>query len=108
MKSIRIIALVALAGCFDSRSPPAAPAAAARSPPPPGFGVPEGVQTPATESLTGGKRGGTLKVLNNEDFEHLDPGQTYFSIDYEVMYATPAAAVHVQAEHVQGNDAGHG
>ena len=40
------------------------------------------------EPLTGGKRGGTLTVLNHEDFEHIDPGQAYFSIDYEAVYAT--------------------
>ena len=27
-------------------------------------------------------------MLNHEDFEHLDPGQAYFSVDYEAMYAT--------------------
>jgi peptide/nickel transport system substrate-binding protein len=46
------------------------------------------VLTPATESLTGGKKGGTLNVLNHEDFEHIDPGQSYFAIDYEAVYAT--------------------
>jgi peptide/nickel transport system substrate-binding protein len=53
-----------------------------------GAGVAAGIKTPKTATLTGGKRGGTLKVLNHEDFEHIDPGQSYFSIDYEVMYAT--------------------
>ena len=88
MKSIRMIALaalasalvLALAACGSSSSSSKSAAA--------GLGVPQGVQTPATQSLTGGKRGGTLNVLNNEDFEHIDPGQTYFSIDYEIMYAT--------------------
>jgi peptide/nickel transport system substrate-binding protein len=47
-----------------------------------------GIQTPKTEPQTGGKRGGTLTVLNHEDFEHLDPGQAYFVIDYEATYAT--------------------
>jgi peptide/nickel transport system substrate-binding protein len=51
-------------------------------------GVAPGIQTPKTESLTGGKKGGTLTVLNHEDFEHIDPGSSYFSIDYEVVYAT--------------------
>ncbi len=40
------------------------------------------------QNLTDGKKGGTLTVYDHEDFEHLDPGQTYFSLDYEVMYAT--------------------
>jgi peptide/nickel transport system substrate-binding protein len=53
-----------------------------------GTGVVSGVQTPATEAQTGGTRGGTLTVLNHEDFEHIDPGQAYFSIDYEAIYAT--------------------
>jgi peptide/nickel transport system substrate-binding protein len=47
-----------------------------------------GIQTPQTESLTGGRRGGTLTVLNHEDFEHIDPGEAYFEIDYEAIYAT--------------------
>jgi len=46
------------------------------------------VQTPATESLTGGKRGGVLNDLQTEDFEHLDPGQSYFQLDYEITAAT--------------------
>jgi len=50
--------------------------------------APPGVQTPLTEAQSGGVRGGTLTVLNHEDFEHLDPGQAYFSVDYEAIYAT--------------------
>lgn len=40
------------------------------------------------ESWSGGTKGGTLTVYDHEDFEHLDPGQMYFSLDYEVGYAT--------------------
>jgi peptide/nickel transport system substrate-binding protein len=47
-----------------------------------------GFQSPTTESLTGGKRGGTLTVLDESDFEHLDPGIAYYSLDYEVVFAT--------------------
>jgi peptide/nickel transport system substrate-binding protein len=47
-----------------------------------------GFQNPTTESLTGGKRGGTLQVLNESDFEHIDPGVAYFSLDYTVVFAT--------------------
>src|SRR5262249_5879335 len=43
--------------------------------------------TGSGENLTNGKKGGTLTVYQHEDFEHLDPGQTYFSLDYEVMYS---------------------
>jgi peptide/nickel transport system substrate-binding protein len=47
-----------------------------------------GIQSPKTEPQTGGKRGGTLIVLNHEDFESIDPGIAYFGIDYEAVYAT--------------------
>ncbi len=47
-----------------------------------------GFQSPTTQSLTGGKRGGTLQVLDETDFEHLDPGIAYYSIDYEVVFVT--------------------
>ena len=49
---------------------------------------PSGIQTPKTQPQTGGKRGGTLTVLDHEDFENIDPGMAYFTLDYEVMYAT--------------------
>ena len=32
--------------------------------------------------------GGTLNVISNEGWEHLDPGASYFQIDYLVVYAT--------------------
>jgi peptide/nickel transport system substrate-binding protein len=47
-----------------------------------------GFKSPTTESLTGGKKGGTLQVLDETDFEHLDPGIAYYSLDYEVVFAT--------------------
>jgi peptide/nickel transport system substrate-binding protein len=47
-----------------------------------------GYQSPLTESLSGAERGGTLVVLDESDFENLDPGIAYYSIDYEVVYAT--------------------
>ncbi len=36
----------------------------------------------------GGKRGGILKVLTNEDISHLDPGLAYFDLDYQFVSAT--------------------
>src|ERR1035441_8107965 len=45
-------------------------------------------QSGSGESLTNGKKGGTLTVYDSEDFEHLDPGEAYFALDYEIMYAT--------------------
>jgi peptide/nickel transport system substrate-binding protein len=35
----------------------------------------------------GQKKGGTLKVVSAEGWQHLDPGESYFQIDYLVMYA---------------------
>jgi peptide/nickel transport system substrate-binding protein len=46
-----------------------------------------GYKSPLTEPETG-KRGGTLTVLQETDFEHLDPGIAYFSVDYAVVFAT--------------------
>src|SRR5581483_7364896 len=34
------------------------------------------------------KMGGTLHVISNEGWEHLDPGASYFQIDYLIVYAT--------------------
>ena len=45
-------------------------------------------QSPASQTLGSGKKGGVLNVTNHEDFQHLDPGQAYFAIDYEAVYAT--------------------
>jgi peptide/nickel transport system substrate-binding protein len=53
-----------------------------------GGSVPQGVKNPATESLTGGKKGGVLNAVQGEDFEHLDPGQAYFQLDYQITSAT--------------------
>jgi peptide/nickel transport system substrate-binding protein len=46
-----------------------------------------GYKSPLTEAETG-KRGGALTVLQEIDFEHLDPGIAYFSVDYAVVFAT--------------------
>ncbi len=44
--------------------------------------------TGADQNLHDGKRGGTLTVYQSEDFQSLDPGQSYSLVDYEVVYAT--------------------
>ncbi|HUR87111.1 MAG TPA: ABC transporter substrate-binding protein [Solirubrobacteraceae bacterium] len=36
----------------------------------------------------GQKRGGALKLLGSEGFFHLDPGASYFQLDYMISYAT--------------------
>jgi peptide/nickel transport system substrate-binding protein len=89
MRSLRTIVAVgavgalmlALAACGSSSKSSTTSASANGS-------IPAGVLTPATESLTGGKKGGTLNVAQTEDFEHLDPGQSYFALDYDIMEAT--------------------
>jgi peptide/nickel transport system substrate-binding protein len=47
-----------------------------------------GYKSPTTESLACVKKGGTLNVLQESDFEHLDPGISYYALDYSVVYAT--------------------
>ena len=41
-----------------------------------------------TKPLPTQKMGGTLHIISNEGWEHLDPGASYFQIDYLVVYAT--------------------
>ena len=53
------------------------------------------------QNLTDGTKGGTLTVYDHEDFEHLDPGQTYFSLDYEVVYATQRPLFMLPAEQLR-------
>ncbi|MEA2427855.1 MAG: peptide/nickel transport system substrate-binding protein [Thermoleophilaceae bacterium] len=38
-------------------------------------------------SSTSGKNGGTLTVLNQGDFEHADPGSSYYQFDFQIHYA---------------------
>ena len=47
-----------------------------------------GYKSPLTESLTSGKKGGKLVVLQETEFEHLDPGLSYYNLDYPVVFAT--------------------
>lgn len=90
MRSLRTILLVAvaaalavaLAACGSSSSSSSSTSQTS------GSAVPAGVKTPLTESLTGGKRGGVLNEVQSEDFEHLDPGQSYFQLDYQITNVT--------------------
>ncbi|HEY4277499.1 MAG TPA: ABC transporter substrate-binding protein [Conexibacter sp.] len=43
--------------------------------------------TATTDNGSGGRRGGTLKVLSEEDFGNLDPGNTYSSAALELLSA---------------------
>jgi peptide/nickel transport system substrate-binding protein len=83
MRPIRLGAAIALAGvlalalaaCGSSSSSSSSISA-------------NGIQSPKTQPQSGGKKGGTLTVLNHEDFENIDPGIAYFTTDYEVVHAT--------------------
>jgi peptide/nickel transport system substrate-binding protein len=91
MRSIRTLAAVVfaaglallLAACGSSSTSTTGTTASASSALSTG-----GYKSPLTEPLTGGKRGGSLQVLQEIDFEHLDPGIAYFSVDYAVVFAT--------------------
>ena len=50
-------------------------------------------ENPIGQVMTGAtkKRGGALTVYTSEDFEHLDPGESYFTNDYGVDSATQRA-----------------
>jgi peptide/nickel transport system substrate-binding protein len=41
-----------------------------------------------TKPTSSQKQGGTLNIISNEAWEHLDPGASYFQIDYLIVYAT--------------------
>jgi peptide/nickel transport system substrate-binding protein len=41
-----------------------------------------------TKQVSTQKMGGTLHVISNEGWEHLDPGASYFQIDFLVVYST--------------------
>ena len=92
MRSIRTVAVLAavavlavvLAACGSSSSKTSTSSSSGGS----GSVSTGGYKSPETEPLTGGKRGGTLQVLDETDFEHIDPGIAYYSLDYEVVYAT--------------------
>jgi peptide/nickel transport system substrate-binding protein len=88
MRSLRMITVAALAGMLALALAACGSSSSSSSSANNGAGVAAGVNTPKTATLTGGKKGGTLSVLNHEDFEHIDPGQSYFSVDYEAVYAT--------------------
>ncbi len=48
--------------------------------------------------VDGQKRGGTLKLLGAEGFFHLDPGASYFQLDYMITYATQRALYYLKPE----------
>ncbi len=87
-RSIRTMTLVVLAGVFALVLAACGSSSSSSSSGGTSTSVTGGIQSPASESHGGGKKGGVLNVVNHEDFEHIDPGQSYFSVDYEAVYAT--------------------
>jgi peptide/nickel transport system substrate-binding protein len=45
-------------------------------------------ENPDGQQLYGKKHGGTLNVVSNGDFEHLDSGSAYYALDYSIIQAT--------------------
>jgi peptide/nickel transport system substrate-binding protein len=94
MRSIRTVAAIAtvaalgllLAACGSSNSSSSTSTSGGSSSS--GSISTGGYQSPESQSLTGGKKGGVLQVLDETDFEHIDPGIAYYSLDYEVVFAT--------------------
>jgi peptide/nickel transport system substrate-binding protein len=94
MRSIRSVAAAALvaglalllAACGSSNSNSTSPSSSASASASAALST-GGYKSPLTEAETG-KRGGALTVLQEIDFEHLDPGIAYFSVDYAVVFAT--------------------
>ncbi len=76
-----LLALV-LAACGSSNSKSSSSASTA------GALSTAGFPNPLTETQTCAKRGGTLNVLDESDYEHLDPGIAYYTLDYSVIFAT--------------------
>ncbi len=94
MRSIRSVAAAALvtglalllAACGSSSSSPSSTSSSTSTSANAALNT-GGYKSPLTEPQTG-KTGGTLTVLQETDFEHLDPGIAYFSVDYAVVFAT--------------------
>ncbi|HEV7163085.1 MAG TPA: ABC transporter substrate-binding protein [Solirubrobacteraceae bacterium] len=68
------VASLVLAACGSSASKP--------------HPVASPIQSPLTESLAAGRRGGVLTVLSSTGFSSIDPGEAHSALDYELAYAT--------------------
>jgi peptide/nickel transport system substrate-binding protein len=82
MRALRWSALIAvlsfvIAGCGGGGSSSSTGASTAAS-----NGVLAGLQPHA------GKRGGSVTLLSSTDVDYLDPGHTYYTVGYTVLYAT--------------------
>jgi peptide/nickel transport system substrate-binding protein len=52
----------------------------------------------AAVPVPGQKKGGTLKLLSTESFEHLDPGAAYFQLDFMIMFAAHRSLYYFKPE----------
>jgi peptide/nickel transport system substrate-binding protein len=84
LTALAVAAMTALAACGSSSSSSGTASTASTG----SSSLPAGVKNPVDETLTGGKKGGVLNEVQAEDFEHLDPGQAYFQLDYQITNAT--------------------
>ena len=111
MRSLRTILLLAvaaalaagLAACGSSSSSSSSGTAATS-----GGSLPAGVQTPATESLTGGKKGGVLNEVQSRGLRTPRPRSGVLPARLPDHGRHAALAVLLQAEHVHRSDTGHG
>ena len=86
MAAAATLLAVGLAACGSSSNSSSGPSGSSSSTSG-GVAIPASMN-PIYQSLTTGTKGGTLTVLNNQDFEHLDPGESYFVNDYEIDSVT--------------------
>jgi peptide/nickel transport system substrate-binding protein len=90
---VAIACAFAIAACGSSGSSSSSSSSSASSTPSGGSST---TTTSSGLSLAGlantkpvtAKQGGTLNIISNEGWEHLDPGASYFQIDYLVVYST--------------------
>lgn len=52
------------------------------------LGVAAAITACGSSTTSGTKNGGTLTIVNQGDFQHIDPGAAYYQFDYQVDYAT--------------------
>ncbi len=92
--AIAVVVAVALAACGSSSSKSSSGGSSGgKSSSGGGGGSAQSVplkpgENPAGQTLFGKTKGGVLTAYSSEDFEHLDPGESYFVMDYIIDQAT--------------------
>ena len=82
--AVAIASAVALAACGSSNSGTTSPSSGSQSSAGLSLkGLANTVPNPSSQHM-----GGTLNLTSAEAWEHLDPGTSYFQIDYVAVYAT--------------------